>query len=356
MISNMWINEELAQAWWSTTAGPRLVIKEIEDSIRAGKCVAVDLPARDDSFRMVLEEKVRSHDSATAFFWFEAAKFTNHIALEEFLFKKYAGNNAIPYGSKSKMEFLAKNCCFKQRVLFIYLDSVKQNWIDNIAKTYCKFCKKDSGSIVFLGPVVQDVLTNHKNLNQVYLKSYISGYDVQFFSLQCLRKCGLKEKQCEYTSLLASKFSGCDGQLCSEISCQEFYENPIHFLTSLSEDGMHESLKEKYIEKQKRLYSLVWTAQLQMILPITEMVRRYLIEKHYNALKYSSFSNPFDMELRHIKHEYVDNGGSFTPNTNEYDWFMLAYDCRNELAHNKILTNDVIDKMFIICNEIEKTY
>ena len=110
--------------------------KEIEDSIRAGKCVAVDLPARDDSFRMVLEEKVRSHDSATAFFWFEAAKFTNHIALEEFLFKKYAGNNAIPYGSKSKMEFLAKNCCFKQRVLFIYLDSVKQNWIDNIAKTY----------------------------------------------------------------------------------------------------------------------------------------------------------------------------------------------------------------------------
>lgn len=93
-----------------------------------------------------------------------------------------------------------------------------------------------------------------------------------------------------------------------------------------------------------------------MIFPIIEMIRRFLVEKHYQALKRGSFQDPFDMELRHIKHEYVDNGGSFTPQTDEYIWFDLAYECRNNLAHNKLLTNDVMNKMFAICHQIEKTY
>ena len=119
---------------------------------------------------------------------------------------------------------------------------------------------------------------------------------------------------------------------------------------------MHEQLKEKFADKKERLNSLIWIAQLQMIFPIIEMIRRYLVAKHYQALKHGSFQDPFDMELRHIKHEYVDNGGSFTPQTEEYKWFNLAYECRNSLAHNEILTNDVMNQMFAICHEIEKTY
>lgn len=348
-------SEEFAQVWWSTSAGPRLVVKEIEESIQAGKCVAVDLPEQDDAFRSVLEEKIRSHDSATAFFWIDAKNFADTNAVEDYLFKKYAGK-AIPYDAKSKMEFIAKNQLLKHRVLFIFVDNINQGWIDIIARNFCRFCKKDSGTIVFLGPVVQEVFSNHKNLNIVLLKDYISSYDVQFFSMQCLRKTGLKDKQCEYTSLLASKLSECDGQLCAELSCQDFYKDPLSFLSNLLKDGMHEQLKEKFADKKERLNSLIWIAQLQMIFPIIEMIRRYLVAKHYQALKQGSFQDPFDMELRHIKHEYVDNGGSFTPQTEEYKWFNLAYECRNSLAHNEILTNDVMNRMFAICHEIEKTY
>lgn len=357
LINSEWIDDETGTAWWSETAGPKKYVKTLAAAIHNGQCAAVDVPV-DAAFIDVLKNRLFNFYSNYHIIEIETTDFTDDFAFGEYIRENYEPQWRYNPLMGTIMGALSGNNCLQDYVFFVHVAEEIPAWVIQGADDFSRHSSMQSGIMVFFTNDVAPFMKSCPKLRCMPVDAYISPYDVQFFSLQRLQDSGLTMAQRYYTALLVSKLVKTDGRRCAAISQEALYENPKLFLRQLGED---DSFFKSFVANETALNSILWETQMQQVLPITEHIRRHLIETYADMIQgmlplkdeYGhELTKPEDLELRHLQF-YVRAYGCKFPKEEDDSMFTLAYNARNRISHLQILEKATLDELFKVAQQIE---
>lgn len=349
MDSRQWKDEENGRQWWRHVSGPKSMVKAFEADAETRHCIAIDMEAPDEVFLQMIRERLANRlGSSVIFDMLQDCPAGNEDELADYLGGRYQPgwipSPVDPCGS------LAEKKILRQRVVFLPVKDGDAWWIAAAADHFTRKSGRDSGGWVLFCES-PDVYFKGTAVQILRREDFISAYDVQYFALQCLKNKGYGDLQRQYIGGLASRIAGTDGLLCEAIAGRSLYEDPEACCRKNMADF---PMLQHLVDYPERLRSLVWETQITTFLPVFERIRRYLVDTYRADLERivstrivdefgHEITTPEDMELRHIQHYYVKNGGM---DGTDLDLFHLAYNVRNDLSHMQCLPASRMDEIF----------
>lgn len=349
MDSRQWKDEENGRQWWRHVSGPKSMVKAFEVEAEIKHCIAVDMEVPDEVFLQMIKERLANRlGSSVIFDILQDCPAGNEDELADYLGSRYQPgwipSPVDPCGS------LAEKKVLRQRVVFLPVKDGDAPWISVAADHFTRKAGGESGLLVLFGSH-PDMYFKSTAVSILKQETFISAYDVQYFALQCLKSRGYGDLQRQYIGGLASRIAGTDGLLCEAIVGRGLYEDPEKCCRQNAGDF---PALQNLTKHPDRLRSLVWETQITTFLPIFERIRRYLVDTYRADLERIAATHivdefgheiitPEDMELRHIQHYYVKNGGMGSA---DLDLFRLAYNARNDLSHMQCLPASRMDEIF----------
>lgn len=339
-------NDDKAEIWWREISGPKRFLKDIEKSIRDGECVLTNRADVDTTFIERLKTRFFNSDSSIVFMEKQAADFCsgadfeNKIALE--IRPRFTPGFVNPFKDMVEEGMLA------HRIFIVLADEAKQPWIKEIINGFSAVSRPGNGVFLFLLNDADKMSELCSNCKSIVLSNYVSPYNIQYFALQCLTNFETDDSKGAYIAQLVSKLSLFqNGWAVSQLASPQIYgDDLMPFYKG--------KMGELAVLPKEKVKQYIWEAQIQVILPIIEQIRRYLIKKYEEEIqnilpREDEFGNkitiPAEMELRHL-HYYLQKQKCNLFTTGDNRWFNVAYAARNNLSHLKILKTENMDEIF----------
>lgn len=339
MQMNKWDTKE-GETWWRKVSGPKEYLKRVESLIHNGKCVLLQMEDVDTTFFQVLRDRLLRSDSSLTFTVMDTAGCASSTdflaALVRELGPRCTPGFLNPYGDIIKSGILA------HRILLVTIPEGFPDWVKKVIEGFSKVSEAGNGSMIFLSsnpPAIDTCKT-------VRLEEFVSSYDIQFFALHCLGPFETEDSKGAYIAQLVSSLAGLDSRLAARLAGYSLYVDPVSCYKGKQELGK--------LLPDDRIQEDIWEAQIRFVLPITEKFRRYIIKKYEDTIIRclpvdDDFGNrlevPQDMELRHIQH-FLRGEGISPLSGKDDDLFKVAYNARNDLSHLRVLSSDMLDRLF----------
>lgn len=335
------------------------MVKAFEADAETRHCIAIDMEAPDEVFLQMIRERLANRlGSSVIFDRLQDCPAGNEDELADYLGSRYQPgwipSPVDPCGS------LAEKKILRQRVVFLPVKDGDGPWIAAAADHFARKAGGESGLLVLFSSC-PDAFFKGTAVHILKRETFISAYDVQYFALQCLKGRGYGDLQRQYIGGLASRIAGTDGLLCEAIAGRRLYEDPEKCCRENAGDF---PVLQDLADHLDRLRSLVWETQITTFLPVFERIRRYLVDTYRADLERivstriadefgHEITTPEDMELRHIQHYYVKNGGM---DSADLDLFRLAYNARNDLSHMQCLPASRMDEIFQTARMVQNKF
>lgn len=342
-----WNKREQGITWWRDVSGPKRYIKMLAENVRMGIDVFAIMGLADECFLTVFKDRLNSFNCNFHYEEVDTADYPTQDAFVSYLEALAPGWRMDPL---SPFASLANQGYLESFVLIITIQPESVGWMVDAIREFSNNSNGNSG--IFIGVLPQGVSVKgiKKRLSIFDLEDYISIFDVQYFALQCLEDARMNEQQRYYTASLAAKIAGYNGIRCAQLSTRYLYEDPRGFL---EEESGEDDITTEQLQNASWLDEAIWEAQMQSVLPITERIRRYIVEKYDGVIrKYlptqdeygKILNNPTDMELRHLQH-YLKPSESKIFSEDDLKSFLCAYNVRNDLSHLKCLDVAKLDEI-----------
>lgn len=354
MENKQWQNPELGMRWWREVSGPRRFMNSLMRQIQDGKCIVTDVSFRDDTFINALEERIGDFNSDIIVEEIDLEDYKTKDEFRDYL-RDFNSDWRFTPSDGSFFASMAKGRCLESYIFLIWCDTQSLTWFKQPFLDFCMNCSSNSGQFILLnGEKLLNKGIGERlsgKLTVSLLKDFISSYDSQFFAMRCLDDTRMTNEQKYYTAGLISKIAGSDGQLCEELADERLYKDPKDVIESKM--AIDSRIADR-VPTSAKIEEVIWEAQMQCALPITEHIRRYLVEKYEKEIQSilpqrDEYGNQImisqDMELRHLQHYLRSNGRTPFDSTDD-TMFKLAYNVRNEISHLNILEADELNNLF----------
>ncbi|MFD2673643.1 hypothetical protein [Marinicrinis sediminis] len=299
-----------------------------------------------ESYLQMYEEALMQSDSNLLFEKGFADDWTEGQELSTVIMNRYAPHADYHPMDGSRAAFIAKNQVLEGRVLIIRQIEERQDWLD-FSVEYARHCPMSGGLIILTYRGSTPLTSARKGVSVFKWNSYISKYDIQLFASNCVAdQLGLSDPERHYITQIASRLTGTDPELCEALATRELLDCPLTLCQRLSDD--YETAKQ-WTNKPRLVDSIVWEAQIHVVFPIVERMRKYYIKTYYDRLlavlpQLDEFEKelcePEDMELRHMWYYYFKTNGF--QSKEEQRTFNMLYKARNSLAHLDALSCDEV--------------
>lgn len=305
-----------------------------------------------EHFFHLLQDKLRQRDSSLHIDWFQAGEWKAGQDVGETLMNRYAPQADYHPMDSTRAEYIAKRHLLKGRALIAREAHRSTEWV-NFAVEYARHGSPQNGLLILTFSGACPVNLARKGMTVLKWGAYVTSYDMQLFASYCVAdRPGLSPVVRNYITQLASRMAGTDPVLCGALSTEEAATDAIGLLQRLAS---HDETAAHLLEDPLLVSSIVWEAQIQIIFPMVERLRRSLIEQYREQLQGvlpqrddfdKELKSPQDMELRHMWYYYFKSAG-FRSKEDERT-FRLLYDARNDLAHLDLLDGDTAMRIFAL--------
>ena len=266
---------------------------------------------------------------------------------------------------------LIKNENFLGRTLGIYLDKSGQvkDWMD-FSSAYELECRRVSQMdrtvllITTNGICPEQLPAQETNLRVHLYDGYARPKDCYMYAWALLKGVEKQSWRTELKIALSSQLSWWDPYLCEKLSGMDLasilrpesmLNNCKREMSHSSEDGLDEGWAKGILQRYENevvyhsgwlagnalsdeLDRRLWTAQVQVIFPLIEHVRRKTIEKYKKRLR-CEIDDPYELEIKEVRYHLSKIEDVPKSILRQVDH---AYDFRNALAHLKSLTIEQI--------------
>ncbi len=321
----------------------------LQDTVAATsnyRVLLIEEPPYKEDFFHLLKERLLQSDSSLQIGQIQADEWARDLDVGEALMNHYAHHVEYHPMDGSRSEYMARNDLLSGRVLIVRETNHRTEWIDS-AIEYAKFSSQRNGLLILTYSASLPLSTARKGVKLLQWSDYVAHYDMQLFASYCIaEKPGLTLGLRNYITQLASRMAGTDPELCSMLAVEETAYDAFGLLHELASD--YETARN-LVENPQKVTSIIWEAQIHIVFPIIEEMRRRFIERYRIELQgvlpqrdnfEKLLQSPEDMELRHMWYYYFKANG-FLSSDDERS-FRVLYDARNQLAHLDTIDREMI--------------
>ena len=343
---------ELQSLWWNTISG---AVRFVQDSLEAAanfRVLLLEEAPYMEHYLRILQERVRHWDSGLQFDIGFARDWSTGQDIEEALLNRCAPQADYHPMDGSRSEFIARNHLLAGKVLIVRKIEEYPAWLD-VAVRYAKHSTPQNGMILVTYTGTVPLRSARKGISDLRWRDFISSYDMQMFASTCIAGANIPSTARNYITQIASRLARADPEQCEQLAVREIVrEDARSLLARLSairpgSDPSPPDLQE--------IETILWEAQVQIFFPIIERTRRRFIEAYYDEFLevipvkdefHKELNTPEDMELRHMWYYRFKEQGFRTQEDKRV--FNLVYNCRNVLAHLKLLDNEALQDILAI--------
>jgi hypothetical protein len=336
------------ELWWQRMSNAVMFISDVYEAIQSGKSVIMNFPDEipwQDTLTEILIEKIRT---------VSAEKTVDHhdvsgVAIPgEYLMNNYCSEkDKVDYWfSISYEEFLSakKNITLNHR--YVFLTGINQtnaeSWVKSVSD-YLGFCNERQEHGEFILMVKHSNIKAVKNMQVFNYTDYVTDYDCLLLCLNIISSMKCSSGMKTYISEVASNIAGSDIEAAGYMAAEgiELVKEPLKTAQMVS--GI-QNLTEDMVT------SAIWLAQIKMLFPKLEQLRKSLIQKHLNQIRShlpyvgsdgERIDEPNALEIGELfsmchRHKILGN--------EEFSMLSKMRSARNNLAHWKIMSySDIID-------------
>ncbi|MDH6348959.1 MULTISPECIES: hypothetical protein [Brevibacillus] len=337
---------EKPSLWWNYMSGAARYLQDTVAATSNYRVIVLEEPPYKEDFFHLLKERLLQCDSSLQIGQIRADEWAQDMDVGEALMNDYAHQVEYHPMDGTRSEYIAKNDLLSGRVLMVREMNCRTKWID-FAIEYAKFSSQRNGLLVLTYSVTSPLPTARKGMKLLQWSDYVAHYDMQLFASYCIaERPGLTVGLRNYITQIASRMAGTDPELCSKLTVEGVVNNAFELLRELASD--YETARD-LVDNPEKVSSIIWEAQIHVVFPIIEEMRRYFIKRYSDELQgelpqRDNFEKllelPQDMELRHMWYYYFKTNGFH--NSNDERSFRLLYEARNQLAHLDLLNSKMI--------------
>ena len=352
--------------WWTAVPNSVRFIDEIVAAFNEGSSVVCVIPKNcewKDDLREIIQERILSGVNKT---YEISGKDTAGRCPGEILMKKFVKPELrLQYRTSIGYEkFLTKNEGETSLVhSYIYLKDMNDDqvleWLDFI-HSYNKLHNHDEAGCKFILESSVNVMEEQKDIKVIRRSDHIHAHDITILCMMTASSQPLADTFKDYSVELAA--------LCSQNDPEFAYELIIHGndlirnTECVIKKAITDSVRSDFtsFEDVNGVNRNIWKAQLKVFFALIERYRLYIIEKYENEFpKHKSIKNMigetitsiYDIELNTIQHLRT-NGDLFMPKE-DYAELCFFKECRNDLAHLKILPYDSLERIVSVIDRIQ---
>ncbi|WP_322907451.1 hypothetical protein [Paenibacillus campi] len=338
---------DIASLWWHYISGAARYLHNTIAAHTSHRVLLVEEPPYTESYFQMYEEALMQSDSSLLVEKSFANDWITQHEMSAAVIERYAPHVDYHPMDSSEAMFIAKNKLLTGRVLIIRQIEKKKDWLD-FAVEYARHSPLSGGLIILTYRGDVPLNSTRKGIAIFKWKEYISTYDMQLFASNCVaNQSTLSDAERHYITQIASRLTGDDPEFCEALATRELFVYPHALCQRLSASN---ETAQKWVEAPDLLDSIIWEAQIQVVFPIIERMRKKYIDIYYNNLiailpQIDEFSKkinePKDMELRHMHYYFFKTQGF--RNKEDQQTFDLLYRARNRLAHlDRLSYEDVL--------------
>lgn len=335
---------ERASLWWDYVSGATRYLHDTISARMKYRVLLVEETPYLESYFQMYEEALMQSDSSLLIEKGYADEWKEGEDPGAAIMNRYVPQADYHPMDGSRAAYIARNQLLAGRVLIIRQVEERQDWLD-FAVEYAKYCPMSGGLIVLTYRGSNPLTSARKGISVYKWNTYISKYDMQLFASNCVAdQPGLSDAERQYITQIASRLTGTDPELCEALSNRELMVCPLELCRRLSD--VYDTAKQ-WIEDPQLVDSVVWEAQIHVVFPIIERMRKLYIKTYYGSFltvlpQMDEFGKELDipeaMELRHMWYYYFKMNG-FRSKDDQHT-FNLLYKARNSLAHLDVLSYD----------------
>jgi len=332
--------------WWEEIQGPRSVRADIYKDLCNAKSVTLtgeNIPWS-GTLRQLISADIQNLNIYTDVINGDEIKTTIENCLLERFGKKEDINNYREKIDPPLPEYIRKIRALEKKL--IYISKIAHNDYISLETFLQGFKSKKAEDGIFLIETSESIpgITSTNKISVIDAASRITFYDVLSFSMLLTSKLNIKEIWKQYTAWMLSLLFSDNIELLADII--------TNIIPQYSTNDYHNIVKEKLDDKTKFDKSL-WTAQLQILFPIIENLRAFIIEKNFAEIEKAlqeeeeyyceeRVTDPYDAELGFLFY-LSSKKHLFSYETHQNIQFL--HDCRNLLAHLKYCDASAIEKI-----------
>ena len=347
-------DQSASSLWWEEIQGPRSVRADIYTALCDAKSVTLtgeNIPWS-RTLRTLISSEIQNNLGIYAD-EINSSEITDNI--EDYLLKRFGKNEDINnYREKIDPplpEYIKRIGALEKKL--IYISKTTQSCYKSFAAFLQSFRPRKAEDGIFLietsGPV-NDITSTNK-ITVIDVSSRITFYDVLSFSMLLVSKLDIKEIWKQYTAWMVSLLFGDNIELLADII--------TNVIPQSSTSDYHNIVKEKLADTTKFDKSL-WTAQLQILFPVIENLRTFIIEKNLTEIGKTlqaeaeyycgkRITDPYDAELGFLSYLSAKKQ-LFSYGINQNIQFLHV--CRNLLAHMKYCDVSDIEKIVSLNSQL----
>lgn len=344
------------ELWWSRLVNSVRFIDDVKDALLDGKSVIMNFSGNIpwyDEMTEILEQKLSFMTETRSIIYDDVSSITEKTG--EYLFKKYFSTNERNnyWPNKSYEQFMAENdnTTLNHRILCItgINSGNAASWLKTVSE-YLEYRNSDERCIFIL--FVQQANTNESKLiSNIQYSDYVTDYDCLMLCLTLLssEKCSSIQKQ--YISELASNIASNNVVIAGMLAKagMSLAEDPYGTASEILRDN-----DIKIMDLSEVVETAVWEAQIKLVFPRLEDLRRNLVQKYSDKIqKYLPITSssgeridkPSDVEIGQLF--FICGKGKFLDKT-EFDLLSNMRNARNLLAHRECIGFDMLCTMKLI--------
>ena len=342
--------------WWSRLVNSVRFLDDVKDALFEGKSVIMNfsgsIPWYDDMTE-VLEQKLSYITDTRSIIYDNVSSVREEPG--KYLFMKYFSESERRnyWTDKSYEQFMAENdnTTLNHRILCItgINSGNAADWIKTVSE-YLEY-RNSEERCIFILFVQQINTTGSKLISNIQYSDYISDYD-------CLMLC--------LTLLSSEKCNSIQKQYISEIA-SNIADNNVEIAGLLAKEGLNlaedpfgtasETLRNNDIiitDLSERVEKAVWKAQIKLLFPVFEDLRRGLVQKYADKIQAylpvtsstgESIDKASDAEIGPLY--FICRMGKFLEKK-EFELLGKMRNARNMIAHLDILSYDELNALDIL--------
>ncbi|RNB58440.1 hypothetical protein EDM57_06865 [Brevibacillus gelatini] len=340
---------EKPSLWWNYMSGAARYLQDTVAATSDYRVLLIEEPPYKEDFFHLLKERLLQRDSSQQIEQMQADEWARDLDVGEALMNDYAHQVEYHPMDGTRPEYMAKNNLLSGRVLIVRETNRRTEWID-CAIEYAKFSSQQNGLLILTYSAARPLATARKGMKLLQWGEYVAHYDMQLFASYCIaEKPGLTLGIRNYITQLASRMADTDPELCSMLAVEETVDDAFGLLRKLAD---RYGTARNLVENPQKVTSIIWEAQIHLVFPIIEEMRRRFIERYRSALQgvlpqrdnfEKLLQSPEDMELRHMWYFYFKANGFLS--SDDERCFHMLYEARNQLAHLDTLDREMIGEI-----------
>ena len=336
---------DYATFWWRHVPGPSRYLNDVVGAAFKHRVILVEQAPYFGEFAALVREHLRQWDSGLL-----VDDADGGCDPGDWIISRYAREAEYHPLDGTKAAFAAERKLLAGRVVMVHDVQHFPQWVP-FAVEYARHSPSENGLMMLTYRGGSPLSAPRKGVAVFQWSDYFTPYDMQWFAAYCLSE---REESCaavrDYRIQFISRLAGGDPALCAELSLGPMRGDP---LARLNELAAEHSDAARLSRDRKRLDFLLWEAQLQVVFPLVERLRRRFIDAYRRELegvlpKRDDFGvelkEPEDMEIRHLWYYYFAGSGEgrMFHSREDEQAFRKLYFARNQLAHLKPLDHAAV--------------